>query len=241
MLFGLVVGLPAAIIAGPVYGRFITPYVPAGVPAYMTAATNADRHTDQNAAAARPLPAARLIVALIGLPLLLIVGNTVAGILLDEGNTWRASFAFAGHPMVALLVTSAGGVLKQILIDSGVGAIFADRLLAAQLSPLLLAFAIAAAVRFMQGSATVAMLTAGGLVAALVGDSSAPATQASQLVIAIAAGATCASHVNDSGFWLVNRYLGLSVPDTLKTWTAATTIIAIVALLLTLVLSALLA
>jgi Gnt-I system low-affinity gluconate transporter len=190
---------------------------------------------------ARPLPAARLIVALIGLPLLLIVGNTVAGILLDEGNTWRASFAFAGHPMVALLVTSAGGVLKQILIDSGVGAIFADRLLAAQLSPLLLAFAIAAAVRFMQGSATVAMLTAGGLVAALVGDSSAPATQASLLVIAIAAGATCASHVNDSGFWLVNRYLGLSVPDTLKTWTAATTIIAIVALLLTLVLSALLA
>jgi Gnt-I system low-affinity gluconate transporter len=140
-----------------------------------------------------------------------------------------------------LLVTSAGGVLKQILIDSGVGAIFADRLLAAQLSPLLLAFAIAAAVRFMQGSATVAMLTAGGLVAALVGDSSAPATQASLLVIAIAAGATCASHVNDSGFWLVNRYLGLSVPDTLKTWTAATTIIAIVALLLTLVLSALLA
>src|SRR5690606_31527580 len=111
----------------------------------------------------------------------------------------------------------------------------ADGLLSSGMPPLLTAFAIAASVRVMQGSATVAMLTAAGLVAALFEGVDHSAPYLALVVIAIAAGATTASHVNDSGFWLVNRYLGLSVPDTLKTWTMTTTLIAFVSILLVLV------
>jgi Gnt-I system low-affinity gluconate transporter len=82
------------------------------------------------------------------------------------------------------------------------------------------------------------MLTAAGLVAALLADIGLPQPLLALHVIAIAAGATIASHVNDSGFWLVNRYLGLSVPDTFRTWTALTTIASLVAIALTLAVAA---
>jgi Gnt-I system low-affinity gluconate transporter len=266
MLFGATVGLPAAVVAGPIYARLIARRVPAMVPDYMHVA---ERNRE------RPLPSVSLIVALIGVPLTLIVGNTVAGIALAGGHPLRALLGFVGHPMMALLVTtvlsfwllgaragysaqeiqdlatkalepagivilvtSAGGVLKQVLIDSGVGDVFANALTATNLPPLLLAFLTAAAVRLMQGSATVAMLTAAGLVAALLGDLQFSEPALALLVIAIAAGATMGSHVNDSGFWLVNRYLGLSVPDTLRTWTATTVIVALVSMALVLVLGA---
>ena len=91
----------------------------------------------------------------------------------------------------------------------------------------------------MQGSATVAMLTAAGLVAALLGEVQFSEPMLALMVIAIAAGATMVSHVNDSGFWLVNRYLGLSVPDTLRTWTVTTGIVAVVSIVLILALSVL--
>lgn len=133
---------------------------------------------------------------------------------------------------IVILVTAAGGVLKQVLIDSGVGDVMSEILSATNLPGLMLAFIIASAVRIMQGSATVAMLTAGGLVAALFGDAAMSDSLLALHVIAIAAGATIASHVNDSGFWLVNRYLGLTVPDTFRTWTALTTIAALVAIVL---------
>ena len=101
------------------------------------------------------------------------------------------------------------------------------------------AHAIAAAVRIMQGSATVAMLTAGGLAAAMFGDLELTEAMLALYVIAIAAGATTASHVNDSGFWLVNRYLGLTVPETFKTWTALTTIASLVAIVLVMIVAVL--
>jgi Gnt-I system low-affinity gluconate transporter len=266
MLFGVVVGLPAAVVAGPVYARLVARHVPAMVPEYMHVA--APRRE-------RPRPSVALTVMLVAVPLVLIVGNTVAGITLVQGHPLRDALGFIGHPMMALLVTtvlsfwllgtrvgysaheiqeiatralepagivilvtSAGGVLKQVLIDSGVGDVFADALMATNLPPLLLAFLTATAVRLMQGSATVAMLTAAGLVAALLQDVQFSEPMLALLVIAIAAGATLVSHVNDSGFWLVNRYLGLSVPDTLRTWTVTTGIVAVVSLVLILVLSA---
>lgn len=265
MLFGVVIGLPAAVIAGPIYARLVAKHVPAMVPEYMHVAEPRRE---------RALPRVSLIVALIGIPLALIVGNTVASATLAEDRAIRVVLGFVGHPMMALLlttvlsfwllgarsgyspqeiqdiatkalepagivilVTSAGGVLKQVLIDSGVGDVFADALMATNLPPLLLAFLTAAAVRLMQGSATVAMLTAAGLVAALLGDVEFSKPMLALLVIAIAAGATIGSHVNDSGFWLVNRYLGLSVPETLRTWTVTTTVIALVAIVLILIVS----
>jgi Gnt-I system low-affinity gluconate transporter len=262
MLLGALIGIPAAIVAGPVWGRFIAPRVTAGMPDYM----NVDERRETTA-----LPSAGLIATLIGIPLVLILGNTVAGITLEEGSLFRSVATLAGHPIVALLVTTllcfhllgtragytreqvqeiamralepagivilvtgAGGVLKQVLIDSGVGDVLSGMLVETALPSLLLSFVIAAAVRIMQGSATVAMLTAAGLVGALLGDIEFSDAALALHVIAIAAGATIASHVNDSGFWLVNRYLGLSVPDTFRTWTALTTIASLVAIVLVL-------
>lgn len=258
MLFGMLVGLPSAIVAGPVYGRFVAGRVTARRPDYLPL-------PERRASA--PLPSPGIVTALIAVPLVLIVGNTAGSLLLEEGSRIRTVLALIGHPMVALLVTTllcfsllgtrrgytrdevqefatralepagivilvtgAGGVLKQVLIDSGVGGVLSDRLAATAMPTLLLAFVIAAAVRLMQGSATVAMLTAAGLVAALLGDLDLAQPLIALHVIAIAAGATIASHVNDSGFWLVNRYLGLSVPDTFRTWTVLTTIASLVAI-----------
>ena len=267
MMFGALIGIPAAIIAGPIYGRFIASRVSASMPEYMEVTET--RKDGQ-------LPPVSLIVLLIAIPLVLIVGNTVAGIALEEGARARQVLGLIGHPMVALLVTTilcfhflgtragysreqvqdiatralepagivilvtaAGGVLKQVLIDSGVGEVLADRLIATQLPSLFLAFLIAAVVRVMQGSATVAMLTAGGLVAALFGGIAMSEAMLALHCIAIAAGATIASHVNDSGFWLVNRYLGLTVPETFKTWTALTTIASVVAIVLAMLVASL--
>lgn len=264
MLFGALVGIPSAIVAGPFWGSFIAKHVTVGKPDYMDAEAPVTRTA---------LPSAGLIGSLIAIPLVLIVGNTVAGLMLEEGNAVRSVMVFVGHPIVALLVTTllcfhllgtragytrnqvqeiamralepagivilvtaAGGVLKQVLIDSGVGAVISDMLSATNLPGLLLAFIIASAVRVMQGSATVAMLTAGGLVSALFSDVAMSDSLLALHVIAIAAGATIASHVNDSGFWLVNRYLGLTVPDTFRTWTALTTIAAVVAIVLVMLL-----
>ena len=269
MLFGVLIGLPAAVVAGPLYAKWVVQRVPDGVPAYMQADQN-----DDEPQPTRALPSVWLVAALIAVPLGLILGNTVAGSALADAHPLAVGLRFVGHPMVALLiatilcfwllgtragysrqeiqeiaskalepagivilVTSAGGVLKQVLIESGVGDVFANYLIASGLPPLLLAFVTAAAVRLMQGSATVAMLTAGGLVAALIGELEFSEPMLALVVIAIAAGATFASHVNDSGFWLVNRYLGLSVPDTLRTWTVTTTTIALVSIVLILLVS----
>lgn len=265
MLFGALIGIPAAIIAGPVWGSLIASRVTAGVPAYMQVSEPRSRVA---------LPPAGLIVALIAIPLVLILGNTVAGLTLAEENGIRSIATFIGHPIVALLITTvlcfhllgtrsgysreqiqdiamralepagivilvtgAGGVLKQVLIDSGVGGVMESLLAGSGLPSLLLAFIVAAALRLMQGSATVAMLAGAGLIAAMLGQLEFSQPLLALHVIAIAAGATIASHVNDSGFWLVNRYLGLTVPETFRTWTALTTIAALVAIGLVLLVS----
>ena len=129
---------------------------------------------------------------------------------------------------IIILVTGAGGVFKQILIDSGVGKVLGDMMAGSPLPPIVLAFAIAALVRVAQGSATVAMITAAGLITPLVATLHLQGPVLGLLVIAIAAGATILSHVNDPGFWLVNRYFGLDVKDTLRSWTVMETLIALV-------------
>lgn len=138
---------------------------------------------------------------------------------------------------IVILVTAAGGVLKQVLIDSGVGGVMESLLTDTGLPSLLLAFIVAAALRLMQGSATVAMLAGASLVSVMIGQFEFSQAELALHVISIAAGATIASHVNDSGFWLVNRYLGLTVPETFKTWTALTTIASLVAIVLVLLIS----
>jgi Gnt-I system low-affinity gluconate transporter len=279
ILYGVAAGLPAAILAGPVWGNFIGARIKAPVPSHVELPEEKPEED---------LPSFGLVFGLLLIPILLIVANTVSNSLVpaDPGNlAYEASnarvaarfFAFAGHPFVALmvatllsfyflgirrgytlsqvqalanrslgpagmiiLVTGAGGVFKQILTDSKIGETLARSLMDFGMTPVALAFCVAAAVRVSQGSATVAMMTAAGLVGGVLelarsapaGDPLAAFAQAdlALITIAIAAGSTVLSHVNDSGFWLVKEFLGLTEAQTLKSWTVMTTIVGVVGL-----------
>src|SRR5204862_5336039 len=108
--------------------------------------------------------------------------------------------------------------LKQIIVDSGAGAYLGKVLITSAISPLLVVYMVAALMRAAQGSATVAIITAAGLVAPIV--KGIPGYSPDLIVLALFSGGTAFSHVNDSGFWMVNQYLGMSVSQTLKSWTA---------------------
>ena len=136
-----------------------------------------------------------------------------------------------------ILVTGAGGVFGKVLIAAGVGDAVAESVASAGAPVLLLAFLIAAVVRVTQGSATVAMVTAAGLLSPLVAAAEASPASLALMTISVACGATILSHFNDSGFWLVSRYLGLTEKETLKSWTVMETIVGLTGLLCVLVLS----
>ncbi|MBT8254812.1 MAG: GntP family permease, partial [Bacteroidia bacterium] len=121
-----------------------------------------------------------------------------------------------------------GGAFKQLLVDTGSGEMIAGYLNQSGMNIFLFAFILAAMVRILQGSATVAMITAAGIVASLVIDMN--PLETALLVIAIASGASILSHVNDSGFWLVSKYLGLDEKQTFRSWTIMTTILALTGL-----------
>jgi Gnt-I system low-affinity gluconate transporter len=244
------------VIAGPLFGRFIAKRIQVGVPEYM-------QLTEKNYR--QGLPDFKVVTGIILVPLVLILINTLSGVLLPEESQVTVFLSFIGHPFVALLiatllaftllgtrrgysreevqniatkalepagiiilVTGAGGVFKQVLIDSGVGDVLGAMMAGSALPPLLLAFIIASLVRVAQGSATVAMITAAGLMAPIIDTLQLQGAVLGLLVIAISAGATILSHVNDSGFWLVNRFFGLSVKETLMSWTVMETLIALV-------------
>jgi Gnt-I system low-affinity gluconate transporter len=256
ILFGTLAGIPSMIIAGPLFAKFISKKIHAVVPDYMQV---------EEIEYDKELPSFGLIASLISIPLVLILLNTLSGVLLDEGNAVRSVLTFLGHPFVALtiatlltfvllgtkrgytrqevqeiatkalepagiiiLVTGAGGVFKQVLIDSGVGEVLGEMMAGSSLPPIALAFLIAMVVRVAQGSATVSMVTAAGLMSPLISTLGLEGPVLGLMVISIAAGATVFSHVNDSGFWLVNRYFGLDVKDTLKSWTMMETLIGFV-------------
>lgn len=138
---------------------------------------------------------------------------------------------------IIILITGAGGVLKQVLIDSGIGHILAESMARSPLPPILLAWLISAIVRVTQGSATVAMITAASIIAPIITEFQLNDPQRALVVIAIASGATILSHVNDSGFWLVGKYLGMNEKQTLQSWTVMETIIAFCGLVFTLIAS----
>lgn len=132
---------------------------------------------------------------------------------------------------VVILVTGAGGVFGKVLVESGVGKALAEVLTTIGLPLIPAAFIISLALRASQGSATVAILTTGGLLSEAV-------TGLNQLQLVLVTLATCfgglgLSHVNDSGFWIVTKYLGLSVADGLKTWTVLTTLLGLSGFLFT--------
>lgn len=134
-----------------------------------------------------------------------------------------------------MLIVGAGGGFKQVLVDGGAGAAIAKVALALGLSTLLLGWLVAVLIRLATGSATVATVTSAGIIAPLTHGLS-PA-QLALVVLAVGAGSLFFSHVNDAGFWLVKEYFGLTVGQTVKTWSVMETIISVMGLLLTVLLS----
>jgi GntP family gluconate:H+ symporter len=122
-----------------------------------------------------------------------------------------------------ILITGAGGMFGGVLRYSGIGAALSDSLADLGLPLIVSAFVIATILRVAQGSATVALTTTAGLLSAAVVEADPSSLQKVALVLAIAAGATVLSHVNDSGFWLVGRFFGMDVKTTLRTWTVLET------------------
>ena len=140
------------------------------------------------------------------------------------------------YPIVGvLLIVGAGGGFKQVLVDGGTGTAIAKIAIAASLSALVLGWMVAVLIRLATGSATVATVTAAGIVAPLA--TGLNATNLALVVLAIGAGSLFFSHVNDAGFWLVKEYFGLTVGETIKTWSVMETIISVMGLGLTLLLS----
>jgi GntP family gluconate:H+ symporter len=125
-----------------------------------------------------------------------------------------------------LLIVAAGGGFKQVLVDAGVGNVVADAAKGANISALVLGFLVAVGIRLATGSATVATITAAGIVAPLATELDKPTV--SLLALAIGCGSLFFSHVNDAGFWLVKEYFGMTVWQTIKTWSVMETIISVV-------------
>jgi Gnt-I system low-affinity gluconate transporter len=126
---------------------------------------------------------------------------------------------------IILLVTGAGGVFKQVLVDSGVGGLLGDALIGLGLPIAVAAFVIAATVRVIQGSALVACLTTIGLILPIVETLNLSGGKLAALSVCIAGGSIILSHVNDSGFWLFGKFTGATELQTLKTWSVMETIL----------------
>ncbi|MTJ80550.1 MAG: permease DsdX [Telmatospirillum sp.] len=265
ILYGLIVGLPTAIIAGPVWIK---------LSCVRAAPSDQDAFIAERCdplAEGRALPGFGLTLFTILLPLLLMVMKTLAAGLPKE-TVAAQTISFLGNPLTALtiavvfaywslglrrgstmedlqqatqrcfpplagilLIIGAGGAFNGMLIDSGIGKVLAAELARTSLSPIFLAWLVAGLMHFAVGSATVAMISAAGMVTPLL--AGAPGISREIMVIAIGSGAIGWTHVTDSAFWVVKEYLGVPLPDALKKFTGGTILASVVSLGLILVLS----
>lgn len=182
----------------------------------------------------------RGIASFVGAPTTaLLIGFLVAYLVIGRRVGWtktnRSVVADSALPIVAVIifVTGAGGVFGNVLVESGIGDALSSSLTAIGLPVIVAGFVISLALRAAQGSATVAILTTGGLLADAIAVGDYSPLQVALITLAIGFGGLGLSHINDSGFWIVTKYLGLSIADGLKTWTVLTTICAISGFLLT--------
>src|SRR5699024_705769 len=222
----------------------------------------------------KELPSLSSVISIIILPLVLILANTSAELLLPEGSNIRTTLMFIGNPVVALLVvclltfwlfgtkrgytrndiqsivtkamepagiiiliTGAGSVFGEMLVQSGIGDILANAMESANMPLIVFGFLTASIIRIAQGSGTVSMITAASLVAPLIETFDVSAPMLGLITIAIASGGAAFAHVNDSGFWMANRYLNMTVKDTLKSWTVMKSIVGITGFAMSLLLS----
>jgi GntP family gluconate:H+ symporter len=181
----------------------------------------------------------RHVLDFVGTPLIaLLIAVLVGMVTLGRGMGLAgvARSVESALPPIAgiLLIVAAGGGFKQVLVDTQIGALIAGWVAGSGVSVLILAWGVAVLIRLATGSATVATVTASGILAPLVGTLD-PATT-SLLVLAIGAGSVFFSHVNDAGFWLVKEYFGLTVGQNVKTWSVMETLISVVGLVFVLLL-----
>jgi GntP family gluconate:H+ symporter len=166
-------------------------------------------------------------------PVALLITLLVAATVLSRERFSRAETedllnSSIGPVAAIILITGAGGMFGGVLRSSGIGTALADSLESIGLPVIVAAFVIATCLRVAQGSATVALLTTAALIAPAVAENDLSRMDTALVVIAIACGATVLSHVNDSGFWLVGRFLEMDVKTTLRTWTVMETLIGVV-------------
>lgn len=260
IVFGVVVGLPCSIIAGPIFGNYISKRIFVPVPQHIEFASSEET----------PKKGDFIMIAfVITLPLVLILLSTTSGMLVgmeyvDADNFTINLLQFIGHPFMALtiatliasyflgfkkgfkakqllefsdkalapagliiVITGAGGMFKQILVESGAGEALAQVFIDYNVAPIVMAYVIAVVIRVIQGSATVAMVTAAGMISPVLMGMEYSEPMKALIGIAIASGSCILSHVNDSGFWLVKKYLDISEKQTLQTWTVMETIISL--------------
>lgn len=259
LLYGLIIALPAVILAGPVFAATVKNI--RSVPLLF--------HEPQNQVVQLPgtansflsalLPALLLIIVTailpfvkttypVAVPLLTFFSDPIIILLLSllvvswslgklQGLSIKTVMNYYGDAVkdvvTILLIIAGAGALKQILVDSGVSASIGLGLKNLSVNPLLLGWLVAAVIRVCVGSATVAGLTAAGIVAPLV---AASGVNANLMVLAIGAGSLMFSHVNDSGFWMFKEYFNLTIPQTLRSWSVMETIVSVVGLMGVLVL-----
>ena len=252
--YGLLVAVPTAILAGPVFAKVAARNVLLAAPPPAPAIF-----------AGRRAPVWRALLVVL-LPVALILAGQVQALLPPDLASHVAWLAVASNPVLALLVAclaafpllfgrrmgapavqeaiwletmkpvgaillaiGAGGALKQVLVSTGFSGLLARFATSGSLSPILLGWSIAVAIRLATGSATVATITAAGVMPGAIAASGA---RPEWTVLAIGAGSLFFSHVNDPGFWLVKSYLGTDTPATFRTWSVMETIISVVGLVL---------
>ncbi|QGN56796.1 GntP family permease [Nostocoides sp. HKS02] len=258
---GVLVAIPTVAIAGPLFARFAGRWVDVPAPTMYEPRENAldprpsfavtlfavltpvvlmlgKALADILAGKDNPV---RTVLDFVGTPLIalliaVIVGMFTLGRGARMGTKELAKSLEQALPPIAgiILIVAAGGGFKQTLVDTGIGKLVATWVQGSGLSVLLLAWLVAVLIRLATGSATVATVTASGILAPLAAGM-AP-THVSLLVLAIGAGSVFFSHVNDAGFWLVKEYFGLSVGQTLKSWSLMETVLSVTGLVFVLLL-----
>jgi len=266
ILYSILIGLPVAILAGPLFGKFIGKRIQAEPD---------EKLVEQFAMKEqRTLPGFGITLFTILLPVILMLIGSIASIVDPKATSAFTRFCeFIGHEVIALLIAvvfsffslgfargfskeqvskfasdslapiagivliiGGGGAFKQVLIDSGVGQAIADLATNAHINVILFAWLVAALIRVATGSATVAMTTSAGIVAPVLAMT--PGANVELAVLATGAGSLVLSHVNDAGFWMVKEFFNMSVPQTLKSWTMMETILSVTGLILILIVSA---
>jgi GntP family gluconate:H+ symporter len=263
LMFGVIVAIPTVVIGGPLFGRLAGRWVDVPAPdlfGEMEETEKRNRPSFGITLATVLLPVvlmmAKAIVDIvvdnpddlvqqvfdvIGNPFVaLLTAVVVAMFTFGKGSGMdregiSASISESLPPIAGiLLIVSAGGGFKQVLVDTGIGTLLADWAKGANVSVILLAWVIAVLIRLATGSATVATITASALMVGLVQGIGQADT--SLVVLAIGSGSLFFSHVNDAGFWLVKGYFGLSMGQTIKSWSLMETVLSVSGLAFVLVL-----